>query len=96
LRPFDDLLKDRLGLNCNELFTGLTALGLVIERHTQCGHMQLGKWTGQDAILLELPATRPYLTNAVSHLASLLLRGTLRVSVEAFRKAIQSELAGLG
>lgn len=92
LRPFDDALQSRLKLSCDELLTGLTALGLVIERQTQCGYLRVGERKGTTAIFLESPAEGQLLLDAVRHLASVLLRGTLRASVDAFVTAIQSEL----
>lgn len=92
LRPFDDALQSRLGLNCDELLIGLKALGLVIERQTQCGYLKVGEWAGTDAVLLESPAEASCLRSAVAHLASVLVRGTLRASVDGFITALSDEL----
>lgn len=92
LRPFDDILRTRLGLSCDELSVGLTALGLVVERQTQCGYLRDVNLAGVDALLLESPAEGPLLEGAMAHLASVLLRGTLRASVKAFITALHGEL----
>jgi hypothetical protein len=92
LRPFNDALQSKVGLNCDELLAGLTALGLVIERYTQCGYLKSGEEAGKEGLILESPAPAPLLVSAVRHLVSVLLRGTLRVSVDSFLAALRAEL----
>jgi hypothetical protein len=96
LRPFNSTLQERIGLNCDELLAGLTSLGRLIERQTQCGYLKEGKWNGSDALLLESPAEKTLLWGALGHLASILLRGTLRTSVEGFVNSLSLELEVTG
>jgi hypothetical protein len=44
LRPFEETLKARLGLSCDELSAGLKALGMVIARQSQCCYLQVGEY----------------------------------------------------
>ncbi len=96
LRPFDALLRNRTGLDCDQLLLGLRALGLVVERQTQCGWLRPGTWRGRDALILDSPSDPAALTHAAEHLASVLLRGMLRVSRASFRAHMVAELVGLG
>jgi hypothetical protein len=96
LRPFDDALQARLGLSCDELHAGMAALGLVVERQSQCGYLRWDTKEGAEALRLESPAEGEYLHRAVGHLASILLRGTLRTSVAGFVKSLEAELGFLG
>ena len=96
LRPFDDGLQIHLGLTCDQLELGLRALGLVIARQTQCCYLKLVTIDNREMLVLDSPGQGRDLDNAVLHLVSILIRGTLRTSVHEFRTAIQNELIGLG
>ena len=96
LRPFEIGLKVELGLDCNQLEVCLTALGLVVARQSQCCYLKPVTQDGVQSLLLSSPAVGEDLSVAVSHLASIFLRGTLRVSVAAFKRAIVFELSELG
>jgi hypothetical protein len=96
LRPFNSTLRERIRLDCDELTAGLTALRYLIERQTQCGFLEDGKWNDSDALLLKSPAEKDLLWGALGHLASILLRGTLRASVEVFIRSLSLELELIG
>ena len=93
---FDLQLRDKFGLSAAELELCLAALGLVVERQTQCGWLTNGFWMGKSVCVLESPANSSDLERAVSHLVSVLQRGTVRVRGITFRNAVASELGHLG
>lgn len=95
LRPFEHTLKTKTGLDCNQLLYGLKGLGLVIERQTQCGYLKAAESKGK-FFFLDSPTKGKSLRNAVSHLASILLRGMLRVPLASFLSELSSELENLG
>ena len=96
LRPFDDVLRERLGLTCDELYAGLRALGLVVARQTQCSYLEIREESNRSVLVLNSPATTEALRDAVKQLASVLIRGTLRSSVKDFQEAIRGELETIG
>jgi SEC-C motif len=93
---FDPQLDACFGLSALELELCLAAVGLVVERQTQCGWLTEGRWRGKQALVLDSPANALRLEDAVSHLVSVLLRGTIRVSGATFRNALALELQYLG
>ena len=93
---FDPQLKAKFDLSAAELELCLAALGLVIERHTQCGWLREGKWNDAPALTLSSPADATLLRGAVVHMVAVLQRGSLRNPRKAFRMAVSSELDHLG
>lgn len=93
---FDPQLKAAFGLSAAELESCLAALGLVVERHTQCCWLKKGRWCGRPALVLQSPATRSDLEGTASHFVSVLQRGTVRSPGIVFRNKLASELGGLG
>jgi hypothetical protein len=80
LRPFDDVVASRIGINCDELLAGLCTLATLIERRTHCA--DIIERSGR----LVLPTLQ---TEAAGReLASLIVRGMLRFTRDDLHRAL--------
>lgn len=80
LRPFDDLVASRIGINCDELLAGLCGLAAIIERHTYCA--DIVERSGR-LVLPTLDTEAP-----ARELASLIVRGFLRLTRDELHRAL--------